>query len=143
MRAVIDVNLLIRAALSPGGGAGLLWRALLDDRLVSITSRQQLYELHRVLRYPRIARRYNITGRQRRRLVARLYRNSIWVQTDGGLSLCRDPEDDYLIEMALIGTATHLVTEDKDLLEDVDIVAFLHERGTAVVTLVSFLQSLK
>ena len=49
----------------------------------------------------------------------------------------------YLIEMALIGAATHLVTEDKDLLEDADIVAFLHERGIAVVTLVSFLQLLR
>ena len=65
------------------------------------------------------------------------------MQTAGSLSLCRDPEDDYLIEMALIGTATHLVTEDKDLLEDADIVAFLHERGIAVVTLVSFLQLLR
>jgi hypothetical protein len=45
--------------------------------------------------------------------------------------------------MALIGAATHLVTEDKDLLEDADIVAFLHERGIAVVTLVSFLQLLR
>jgi putative PIN family toxin of toxin-antitoxin system len=143
MRAVIDVNLLIRAVLSPAGGAGLLWRALLDDKLVSITSRKQLYELHRVLRYSRIVRRYHITRRQRQRLVARLYQRSIWVQTTGRLQLCRDPEDDYLIEMALVGEASHLVTEDKDLLDDADIIAFLSERGIAVVTLVALLQSLR
>lgn len=32
-------------------------------------------------------------------------------------SLCRDPKDDYLLELAVISSADFIVTGDKDLLE--------------------------
>lgn len=66
----------------------------------------------------RITRKYSVTDKERQRLVGRLYASAILVTSTGTLSICRDPQDDYLLELALLGQATHLVTEDDDLHED-------------------------
>lgn len=143
LRAVIDVNLLVRGTLSPTGGSALLIQALKQSLFLPITSRQHLQELHRVLGYPRLLRKHRITRRQRQRLVAQLYARSRWVEPAGRLALCRDPKDDYLLEMALLGQATHIVSEDDDLHDDPDIVAFLDQRGIRLVRLGAFLAALR
>jgi predicted nucleic acid-binding protein len=76
-------------------------------------------------------------------LIARLYALSAFVKPLGRLALCRDPKDDYLLEMALAGQATHLVTEDDDLHDDADIVEFLGRRGIRLVRVGEFLAALE
>jgi len=73
IRAVVDVNLLVRGILSASGGSALLIRALKQRLFVPIVSRQYLHEIYRVLGYPRLLRRYPVTARQRQRLIAQLY----------------------------------------------------------------------
>ena len=63
---------------------------------------------------------------------------SVWVDIPGDLAICRDPNDDYLIELAILGGATHLITEDKDILEDVAIVRLLDEIGVRVCGISEF-----
>jgi len=60
----------------------------------------------------------------------------------GTLTLCRDPKDDYLLEMALLGKATHLVTEDNDLHDDPDIQDLLRGYGVHLVHVGEFLVDL-
>ncbi len=91
IRAVVDVNLLVRGTLSATGGSAQLIKALKQARFLSITSRPHLQELYRVLGYPRLQKRFRITRRQRRRLVAQLYARSVYVEPVGSLALCRDP----------------------------------------------------
>jgi predicted nucleic acid-binding protein len=67
----------------------------------------------------------------------------MWVEPAGRLALCRDPKDDYLIEMALLGRATHIVSEDDDLHDDPDVVAFLDQRDIRLVRLGEFLAALR
>jgi predicted nucleic acid-binding protein len=62
-------------------------------------------------------------------LITWLYAIGHLVQPAGHLALCRDPHDDCLIEMALIGQATHLISEDDDLHQAPDIVEFLRQSG--------------
>jgi putative PIN family toxin of toxin-antitoxin system len=143
IRVVIDINLLVRGTLSPTGGSALLIQALKHRLFLPITSRQHLQELYRVLGYPRLLRRYRITRRQRQRLVAQLYTRSIWVEPVDHLTLCRDPKDNYLLEMALLGRATHIVSEDDDLHNDPDIVDFLNQRGICLARLGEFLVTLR
>ena len=143
IRAVVDVNLLVRSLLSSRGGSAQLVQALKQGLFTPISSKQHLLELYRVLGYPRLARRYRITRRQRQRLVAQLYRRSIWVETTRQLALCRDPHDDYLLEMALVSRASHLVSEDEDLHGDPDLVAFMNQRGVRIVRLGPFLEALR
>lgn len=42
--------------------------------------------------------------------------SALHVQITGDLAVCRDPDDDKVIETALMGQADYLVTGDKDLL---------------------------
>ena len=143
IRAVVDVNLLVRGTLSLTGGSALLIQLLKQRQFLPITSRQYLHEIYRVLGYPRLLRHHRITRRQRQHLVTTLYDRSVWVETTGSLKMCRDPKDDYLLEMALVGHATHVVTEDDDLHDDLDIVAFLDQRSIQLVHLGEFLAVLR
>ncbi len=141
-RAVVDTNVVIRSLLSPTGPSALLLTAIRQRRCLLITSHHSLNEIHRVLSRPRFVHRYGITQRQRQRLIARLYTLAVYVQPTGRLSLCRDPGDDYLIEMALLAEATHLVSEDDDLHEDPDIIEFLRLNNIQLMHVADFLQAL-
>jgi putative PIN family toxin of toxin-antitoxin system len=139
--AVVDVNLLVRGVLSAKGGSRVLLIALKQNRFRIITSRQHLFEIYRVLGYPRLTRKWPIVRRIRKRLVAQIYRRAIWVEPVESLHLCRDPKDDYLLQMALLGQATHLVSEDDDLHQDPLIPTFLSQRGIQLVHLGDFLRA--
>jgi putative PIN family toxin of toxin-antitoxin system len=133
LRVVVDTNIIIRGTLSSTGASALLLEAIRRRRCTLIASREYLSEIHCVLSRPRFVHRYGITAHQRRRLIARLYTLALFVQPTGHLALCRDPEDDYLIEMALLGQATHLVSEDDDLHDDPDIIEFLRQSEIQLV----------
>jgi putative PIN family toxin of toxin-antitoxin system len=142
LRVVVDTNVLVRGILSTTGGSALILEAIKRRQCVLITSRQHLSELYDVLGRPRIARKYGVTDKERRRLVGRLYASAILVTPIGTLSLCRDPKDDYLLELALVGQATHLVTEDHDLHEDPAIRSLLRGYGVQLVHIAQFLVDL-
>jgi putative PIN family toxin of toxin-antitoxin system len=142
LRAVVDTNVIIRGILSSTGASALLLEAIRRRRCLLIASRAYLNEIHRVLSRPRFVQRYGITRPQRQRLIARLYTLSLFVQPTGHLALCRDPKDDHLIEIALLGQATHLVSEDDDLHEDPDIVEFLRQSNVQLVHVGAFIQTL-
>jgi len=142
LRVVVDTNVLVRGTLSATGGSALVIEAIKRRRCVLITSRQHLSELYDVLGRSRITRKYGVTDKERRRLVGRLYASAILVTPIGTLSLCRDPQDDYLLELALLGQATHLVTEDDDLHEDPAIRSLLRGYGVQLVHIAQFLVDL-
>jgi type I restriction enzyme R subunit len=54
MRVVLDTNILCSALLTPGGPTDRLYRAWRDKRFELITSEEQLDELRRITRYPRV-----------------------------------------------------------------------------------------
>lgn len=141
-RPVVDVNIIIRGILSATGGSALILESTKRQRCVFVTSRQHLSEVYRVLARPRMQRRYGITERRRKRLIARLSAQAAIVSPKGHLQICRDPKDDYLIEMALLGHATHLVTEDSDLHDDADIRALLQQFDIRLVHIGGFLLDL-
>ena len=142
-RVVVDVNLLVRGILSERGGSAVLIRALKQGLFIPIASRPYLQEIYRVLGYPRLLRRYPVSHRQRRRLIAQIYSRAAWVEPATHLALCRDPHDDYLLEMVLLGRASYLVSEDSDFHDDPDIVLFLEQRGVHLVRLGAFLAALR
>lgn len=112
-RVVLDTNVLISAALSPHGKpfACLAW--VLDNATL-ITSRELLDELDTRLARPKFSKYLN--DPQRRAFVADLALASAMVEVRGVIKVCRDPDDDKLLEMAIAGGADCLVTGDQDLL---------------------------
>ena len=64
------------------------------------------------------------------------------VNVEGCLKLCRDPRDDRVLETAIVGKATHIVSRDEDLTRDLDLVRELEVQGIKIVTVNIFLLEL-
>lgn len=132
MRLVVDTNILISALLMEASLSAhliVLWR---QGRFDLLTSAEQLNELMRVTRYPKIRER--LAPALAGRLINELRNIAVVLKNLPTVTVCQDPYDNYLLAMAVAGTADFLVTGDKrDLLG-----LKLHE-GTKIVTVRDFL----
>lgn len=115
MRAVVDVNVLISGILSAKGSSAEVLRASRDGQFELVISENLLAELERTLSYPKLRKR--IPAEE-----AAAFLN--WVRAHGRLAedpaspppvSSRDPDDDYLLALA-IDRRAYLVTGDQDLL---------------------------
>jgi putative PIN family toxin of toxin-antitoxin system len=139
---VADTHIIIRGLISPGSASAKLLNAILRRQVLLATSRTHLTEIHNVLARPRFFNRYQISRDLRQRIIRRLYMLSLYVQPIGRLQLCRDPKDDYLIEMALLTKAAFLISEDNDLHDDDAIVTLLHQNNIELVHILPFVSML-
>ena len=55
---------------------------------------------------------------------------------------CRDPDDDLILETAILGKAEYAVTRDDDIKRDRDLMEHLQARGVAVLSVQQFLDKL-
>jgi putative PIN family toxin of toxin-antitoxin system len=115
VRLVVDTNVLVSALL---GSTSLpahlitLWR---EGRFDLLTSSEQLDELMRVTRYPKIRER--LAPALAGRLINELREIAILVENLPQVTVCADPFDNYLLAMGAAGAADFVVTGDKrDLL---------------------------
>lgn len=115
VRAVVDVNVLISGVLSAKGSSAEILRASRDGQFELVVSELLLAELKRTLAYPKLRKRIPPEN-------AAAFAN--WVRDHGSLAEdpaspppvgSRDPDDDYLLALA-INRRAYLVTGDKDLL---------------------------
>ena len=143
MRVGVDTNVWVSGVLNPGGGPAEVRRALERGDFTLVTSRPMLEELAEVLARPRIADKYGITAEDIADLVALLVEKADVVEVSGSVRLCRDPDDDMVLETALNGKAEVLISRDEDLSRALDLVAVLEERGIRVLTVRHFLAELE
>jgi len=114
MRLVIDTNVLLSGLIStasPPAQVLALWRSRRFDLL---TSAEQLDEIARVTRYPKI--RAWLAPSLAGRLINRLRDLAIVVEKLPMINLSLDPDDNHLLALAEAGHAHFLVTGDKPLL---------------------------
>jgi len=95
-----------------------------------------------VLARPRIARKYHLPAQRIDDAVVLLRQHGELVSVTGTVRICRDPDDDLVVETALNGNAEALVTRDADMTRDPALIAVLRERGVAVLTVRQFLDAL-
>ena len=80
-------------------------------------------------------RRY-LTVHEAQDFIATTLLRIIAVKVGVSLSVCRDPDDDQILELAIAGFATHIITGDDDLL-------MLHPfRGILILTPQAFLDAI-
>jgi len=131
MRVVLDTNILFSALISPHGAPDVIYRAWRLARFEVVTSQAQLDEIRRASRYPKLQSVLQpvkvgamMNNLQRAVVLEHL---TIKVEAD-------DPDDSFLLAMALAGNADYLVTGDRR--------AVLLQRGhierTRIVTPVAF-----
>ena len=112
---LFDTNVLIRAALRPDGPPRAVVDAVRAEHGVLLFSDETFDELRTRLLLPKFDR--YVGGQERAVYLAQLEAVSEWVPIAGAKLGCRDPDDDKLLETALMGVADCLVTGDRDLLE--------------------------
>lgn len=132
MRLVVDTNVLISALLAETSLPAhlvVLWR---QGRFDLLTSVGQLEELRRVTRYPKIRER--LAPALAGRLINELRDLAVVVDDRAPIAVSPDPNDDYLLAIAVAGAADFLVTGDKR-----DLLALRLYEGTKIVTVRDFL----
>ncbi len=116
MRAVIDTNILIRALIKPQGTVGPILKRLRNGDYTIIYSEPVLDELLEKLQLPRIRDKYHLDQSVTEDLLALMALRGELVNPSQKIRVCRDPDDDRLIEAALAGQSEYIVTGDEDLL---------------------------
>lgn len=116
MRAVLDVNVLISAAMSPRGAPAQVLRQWAAGRFELVASPALIDELGRALAYPKVRRR--VPQASALALAALIARSAhIVADAPANPSLVPgDSDDAYLIALAA-GTRAVLVTGDHHLLD--------------------------
>ncbi|MDP9418591.1 MAG: putative toxin-antitoxin system toxin component, PIN family [Actinomycetota bacterium] len=116
MEVVIDVNVLVSATLSGTGASARLIEALRGGRLIAFASDKLIAELGDVLRRDRFRRYLSLDEVEE------------YVTQIGGLcrpaddpdevpAFLRDPDDDYLVALAVASGVDAIVSGDLDLRE--------------------------
>jgi putative PIN family toxin of toxin-antitoxin system len=116
MRAVVDTNILIRALIKPDGTVGPILTRLANGEYTLIYSAPLLDELLEKLALPRIRDKYGIDGDVIESLLHLIALRGELISPTRKVKICRDPDDDRVIEAALDGHADYIVSGDTDLL---------------------------
>lgn len=130
MIVVIDANVWV-SALQFGGKHTAPIRAvektLRRDTLA--TSQEINAEIRRIL-----VDKFQWSPGKTERLINSYFKRAIYVTITGSIRVCRDPNDDMILECAVLAGAQIIVSGDKDLL------AMGSYQGTRIMTPAEFLQ---
>ena len=129
-RFVVDTNTFVSFALAPKSIPGQAVRHALR-RGVLLQSKATARELAVVLKREKF-NRYASLG-ERLVFLKGVSRQSLLVEITESIIACRDPKDDMILELAINGNATCIVSGDRDLL------VLNPFRGISILTPASFL----
>lgn len=113
MRVILDTNVLLGALISPHGPPDAIYRAWRAARFELVTSVPQLDELRRASRYPKL--KTILPAHRVGTMVNNMQRAIVSVQLPplpDGIE-ANDPNDAFLLTMALGSEADYLVTGDR------------------------------
>ena len=137
VRAVLDTNVYVSGTILSRGVPWEVLEAWRQNEFILVTSKAILAEIERVLRYPRIRRRYSVTAQDLARLMDSLRADALVVPGEVEISRTSDdPDDDKFLACALEAQAECIVTGDPHLLS----LGSYH--GIAILTPREFLERL-
>ena len=139
VKAVIDTNIWVSSLLNPFGFPAKLRKAFEKSTFHVLISEPILAELADVLSRSRIKDKYGITDADIEELLTLIEERAEHVMVLDDVAICRDTDDNLVIETAIKGKAAYLVTRDDDIKFDKDVSAFLLQYGVAVVSIAKFL----
>lgn len=132
-RIVFDTNVTISALLFTDSVPGRAFIRALDQGTI-LVSVALVGELSRVLGRGRFDR--YVTREERDGFLESLIRESNLIEITETVQVCRDPKDDQVLELAVNGGASCIVTGDADLL------VLNPFRGIEIITPAIFLKSI-
>jgi len=140
---LIDTNVWVSAFVNPRGAPARVREAFASGEFQAVVSVPLLDELAEVLARPRIRDKYGLAEDEIAEFLRLLAQRSLQIMPKGELHVCRDPDDDLLLETALLGGARYVVSRDDDIKRDQDLVAQMEARGITVLSIQRFLDRLE
>jgi putative PIN family toxin of toxin-antitoxin system len=143
MRIVLDTNILVRAAASPGGPAGELFERIAADH-VMVTSVELLSELARVMAYDRVRQLHRLSDAKIGEFIQSIASGAVVIRLseEPPRVVTNDPDDDRLLATAAVGHADILCTLDRHLFHK-DVVAHCQSHAIAIMNDVVLLEKLR
>ncbi len=130
----------VSALINPHGYPAKLKDAWVAGKFLVVVSPFLLQELEDVLTRPRIRTKYGLDDSTIHEYVYLLAVRGMNVTPPGDLHICRDPDDDIILETALVGGANVAVSRDDDLKRDQDLMLHMKSHGVTVMSVQHFLQ---
>jgi len=140
--ALLDTNVWISALLNPHGPPARLKDAWIRGKFEIVVALPLLAEIGEVLRRPRIKRKYGIREEEIVRYLRLIAARSALVPVAGRIAVCRDSDDNFILEAAVAGKANFIVTRDDDLKGDLELIQHIQKHGVQVVSVSYFLDIL-
>lgn len=109
-KVVLDTNLFLSAFLFRGA-TKIIFDLIFENKLSLYVSSGLKKEVLKKIE------QYGATEQGKIEIAYFLHERSITIQPKVKLSICRDPKDNFLLELAETANADFLITRDKDLLE--------------------------
>lgn len=128
-RVIIDTDLWISFLLTKDFTK--LDTIFADQALVLLFSQELLDEFIEVARRPKFKKYFSLIDL--RALLHQISLHAEFITVNSEVSICRDPEDNFLLSLALDGKTTHLIIGDMDLL------MLQNFEKTAILTLTAYL----
>lgn len=112
-RVVVDTNVFVSGLLK-GRTTRAIIVAFINNKFIPVFSQDTLTELAHTLSKPKIA--CFITEEDSAALISLIKERAVFVAPSQKIDICRDAEDNKILECALTAKARLIVTGDKDLL---------------------------
>ncbi len=140
VKAVIDTNIWVSALLNPSGYPARLRKAFEEGLIEVVISEPILREITDVLSRPRIKNKYGIADVDIQEFLILIEERSEHVLVSGDVRICRDKDDDLIIETAVKGKVKYLVTRDDDVKTDTKVSDFLSQSNISPISVAKFLK---
>ena len=98
---LLDTNVWVSALLNAHGAPARVVKAWRDGGIEVVVALPILGEIDEVLRRPRIRRKYRVRDSEIAEYLRLISARATLVHISGKTALCRDPDDDVLLEAAI------------------------------------------
>lgn len=138
LKVVVDTNQFVSSLITRKGPSAGLLQAWREHAYILITSTEILKEVARVLRYPRIARKYSLREEDIKSFLNLIEHEAVILPETIKINVIKDdPDDNKILACALEAQAQYIVSGDNHLLnlrqyKDIAIVTvreFLSQKG--------------
>jgi len=143
VRIVLDTTILVRAGARPRGLAGEVLLAAIAGKHSIILSNEMLFELAKVLRYPRLVAVHRLPESRIYDFVEFLRETAEMVSLNPSFTApIRDINDVIVLQTAVVGEADVICTRDRDFFAP-PASEFLHALGIAVMDDIALMDCLR